>query len=83
MLGEPRLEQFRRDGDRAVIAGDVELAFRTAYRQLEIKIKGQPDRVFRIALSGKAPHTPDSPTAAKSAIGRSGQDAIEASQDTG
>ena len=55
MPGEPRFEQFRRDGDRAVIAGDVELAFRTTYRQLEIKIKGQPDRTFRIGLSGKAP----------------------------
>jgi len=54
--GEPRSEQFRRDGDRAVIAGEVELAFRTAYRQLEIKIKGQPDRTFSIGLSGKAPH---------------------------
>lgn len=59
MPGEPSLEQFRRDGDRAVIAGDVELAFRTAHRQLDIKIKGQPDRTFRIGLSGKAPHTPE------------------------
>lgn len=56
MPGEPRFDQFRRDGDRAVIAGDVELAFRTAYRQLEIKIKGQPDRVFPIGLTAKAPH---------------------------
>lgn len=56
MPGEPRFDQFRRDGDRAVIAGDVELAFRTAYRQLEIKIKGQPDRVFPIGLAAKAPH---------------------------
>jgi hypothetical protein len=56
MPGEPRFGQFRRDSDRAVIVGDVELAFRTAYRQLEVKIKGQPDRVFRIGLTGKAPH---------------------------
>ena len=54
--GRPRFNQFRRDGDRPVIAGDVELAFRTAHRQLEIKINGQPDRLFRIGLSGKAPH---------------------------
>jgi hypothetical protein len=59
MPGEPRFDQFRRDGDRAVIAGDVELAFRTAYRQLEVKIKGQPDRVFRIGLTDKAPHAPE------------------------
>jgi hypothetical protein len=59
MPGEPRPSQFRRDGDRAVIAGDVDLAFRTAIRQLEVKIKGQPDRVFRIGLSDKAPHAPE------------------------
>ena len=59
MPGEPRLNQFRRDGDRAVIAGDVELAFRTAHRQLEVKINGQPDRVFRIGLTDKAPHAPE------------------------
>jgi hypothetical protein len=56
MPGEPRFNQFRRDGDRPVIAGDVELAFRTAHRQLEIKINSQPDRLYRIALSAKAPH---------------------------
>ena len=59
MPGEPRFDRFRRDGDRAVIAGDVELAFRTAYRQLEVKIKGQPDRVFGIGLTDKAPHAPE------------------------
>lgn len=57
MPGETRIDRFRRDGNRAVIAGDVELAFRTAHRQLEVKIKGQPDRVYRIGLPGKAPHT--------------------------
>jgi hypothetical protein len=56
MPGETRFNQFRRDGDRGVIVGEVELGFRTTYRQLELKIKGQPDRVFRIRLSGKAPH---------------------------
>jgi hypothetical protein len=57
MPGEPRFKQFRSDGGRPVIAGDVELAFRTAHRQLELKINGQPDRLYRIALSAKAPHT--------------------------
>ncbi len=56
MPGETRFNQSRRDGDRGVIVGEVELAFRTAYRQLEVKIKGLPDRTFRIGLSGKAPH---------------------------
>ena len=46
MPGEPRFNRFRSDGDRPVIAGDVELAFRTAHRQLEIKINGQPDRLY-------------------------------------
>ena len=59
MPGEPRFNQFRRDGDRPVIVGDVELAYRTTWRQLELKIAGQPDRVYRIGLSGKAPHTPE------------------------
>jgi hypothetical protein len=56
MPGEPRFNRFRSDGDRPVIAGDVELAFRTAHRQLEVKINGQPDRLYRIGLSAKAPH---------------------------
>jgi len=56
MPGEPRLNLFRRDGDRSVIAGQVDLAFRTAHRQLEIKVKGQPDRLYLIGLSAKAPH---------------------------
>ena len=56
MPGEPRFNQFRKDGDRPVIAGDVELAFRTAHRQLEIKVNGQPDRLYPIGLSAKAPH---------------------------
>ncbi|WP_249147872.1 hypothetical protein [Bradyrhizobium sp. AUGA SZCCT0177] len=56
MPGAPRFNQFRRDGERPVIAGDVELAFRTAHRQVEVKIKGQPARVYRIGLTAKAPH---------------------------
>ena len=56
MPGELRFNQFRSDGDRPVISGDVELAFRTAHRQLEIRIEGQPDRLYRIGLSAMAPH---------------------------
>ncbi|MGH6708772.1 MAG: hypothetical protein ACREEK_07345 [Bradyrhizobium sp.] len=56
MPGAPRFNEFRRDGERPVIAGDVELAFRTAHRQLQVTIKGQPARVYRIGLTGKAPH---------------------------
>jgi hypothetical protein len=55
MPGEPCPDQFCRDDDRPIIAGYVELAFRTAHRQLEIKINGQPDRLYLIGLSAKAP----------------------------
>lgn len=57
MPGEIKPDLFRRDDDQPVIAGHVELAFRTAHRQLEIKIKGQPDRLYLIGLSAKAPHS--------------------------
>ena len=57
MPGEPRFDLFRRDGDRSVIAGQVDLAFRTAHRQLEVKVNGQPDRLYLIGLSAKAPRT--------------------------
>jgi hypothetical protein len=57
MPGEMQPDQFRRDGERPVIAGYVELAFRTATRRLEISIKGQPDRLYLIGLSAKAPHS--------------------------
>ena len=56
MPGEPRPNRFRRDGDKPVVAGDVELAFRTANRALSVIIKGQPDRLFTVGLSAKAPH---------------------------
>src|SRR5437773_1492887 len=57
MPGEPRFNLVRRDGDRSVIAGQVDLAFRTAHRQLEVKVNAQPDRLYLIGLSAKAPHT--------------------------
>jgi hypothetical protein len=59
MPGELRADQFRRDNDRAVIVGQVDLAFRTPYRQLEVKIPGQPTRVYPIKLTDRAPHTPE------------------------
>ena len=56
MPGEPRFNQFRSDGDRPVIAGDVELAFRTAHRQLEVKVQGpaQPALRHRTVSQGAA-----------------------------
>jgi hypothetical protein len=35
----------------------VELAFRTAYRQIAVNIDGQPNRLYPIELTAKAPHT--------------------------
>ena len=81
---DPRFDQFRSDGDRPVIAGDVELAFRTAHRQLELKINGQPDRLYRIGTASQGAACVRSsdrgsriPTAAKFAIAPNGRDEID------
>ena len=58
MPGELHAVPFRRDGDRPVIIGEVELAYRTANRQLAVAIAGQPERVYRIGLTDMAPHAP-------------------------
>jgi hypothetical protein len=50
-------ELFRRDGERPVLVGEVELAFRTADRQIQMAIAGQPERIFYLTLPDKAPHT--------------------------
>ncbi|WP_027543231.1 hypothetical protein [Bradyrhizobium sp. WSM2254] len=57
MPGEPSVSRFRRDGDKPVIAGEVELAFRTSHRQLAVNIERQPSRLYPIGMSAKAPHT--------------------------
>lgn len=59
MPGEVNPAAFYRDGDQAVIAGEVELAFRTSHRQLAVNIQGQPSRVYPIDLTARAPHTPE------------------------
>lgn len=69
MPGAIHFRQFRRDGDEPVIVGEVELAFRTAHRQIELRIKGQPDRLYRIDLTARAPHTPEFGTWRRSADG--------------
>lgn len=58
MPAESARTRIRSDGNQAVIASQVDLAFRTAHRQLQVKVKGQPDRLYTIKLSAKAPHTP-------------------------
>jgi hypothetical protein len=59
MPGELTPAGFYRDGDQPVIAGEVELAFRTSHRQLAVNIQGQPSRIYPIGLTAKAPHTPE------------------------
>jgi hypothetical protein len=50
-------DEWRHDGDRPVISGGVELAIRTTQRILVLKIRGEPDRLFRLNLSGKPGHS--------------------------
>ncbi|UWU73726.1 hypothetical protein N2603_27020 [Bradyrhizobium huanghuaihaiense] len=59
MPGEVTPAAFYRDGDQPVIAGEVELAFRTSHRQLAVTIQGQPSRIYPIDLTSRAPHTPE------------------------
>jgi hypothetical protein len=59
MPGEVTPAAFYRDGDQPVIAGEVELAFRTSHRQLAVTIQGQPSRIYPIDLTARAPHTPE------------------------
>ncbi|AMA57601.1 hypothetical protein [Bradyrhizobium sp. CCGE-LA001] len=59
MPGEVNPAAFYRDGDQPVIAGEVELAFRTSHRQLAVDIQGQPSRIYPIDLTARAPHTPE------------------------
>ena len=59
MPGELAPGKFRRDGEQAVIVGQVDLAFRTWRRRLAVKIAGRPDRVYPIGLSDVAPHAPE------------------------
>ena len=45
------------DGNRPVISGGVDLAFRTSSRIIVVKRKGEPDLLFKLNLSGKPGHT--------------------------
>lgn len=47
------------DGDPPMITGVVDLAFRTSSRQLELKIPGQPVRVFPLKLAAEPKHSPN------------------------
>lgn len=49
-------DQFRSDGGRPVLVGDVSLAFRTSSRQLEVKVPGRMDRTYPIKIPASPPH---------------------------
>lgn len=57
MPGEVRAERFRTDSDKPVIAGQVDLAFRTRNRQLEVTMPGRMDRSYQIRLPGSPSHS--------------------------
>ncbi|MDI3558926.1 hypothetical protein [Bradyrhizobium sp. Arg816] len=59
MPGELNPAGYYYDGDQPVIAGEVELAFRTAHRQLAVNIADQPSRIYPVDLTARAPHTPE------------------------
>jgi len=56
MPAEIKPDRFRRDGDQPVVVGQVDLAYRTNARQIEVKIPGRMDRTYQIRLKDTAPH---------------------------
>lgn len=46
----------RMDGDRPVITGSVEMYFRSSWRLLELKLPGEPDRLFVLKLASRPGH---------------------------
>lgn len=57
MPAEMKPDLFR-PGNPPVIVGQVDLAFRTGSRQIELKIPGRMDRTYQIRLKDTPPHTP-------------------------
>lgn len=46
----------RRDGDRLVLSGDVELTYRSSWRLLEFKMPDKPEQIFVLRLSARPGH---------------------------
>jgi hypothetical protein len=46
----------RRDGDRLLISGSIDLYFRTSQRMVVVKRRGEPDRLFQLTLSSSPKH---------------------------
>ncbi len=49
-------DKFRRDGDRPVIAGTVEIYYRESQRLLVMRLPNEPDRIFALKLGRDAKH---------------------------
>jgi hypothetical protein len=48
---------FRDDGGRPVIVGEVDLAFRSSWRQIEVKIPGRKDTTYALKLATSPSHS--------------------------
>jgi hypothetical protein len=46
-------DEIRKEGDRTVLVGRVDIYFRTSQRLLVLKMPGEPDRIFQLALSAR------------------------------
>jgi hypothetical protein len=53
------LTEAHKDDGRPLIAGTVDLYFRTSSRILVLRIDGEPDRLFMLKLARNPPTSPD------------------------
>jgi MFS family permease len=56
MPGQVFDRRGRKEGDRQVVAGSVELAYRSSWRLLEMTVPGEPARIFDLKLSARPGH---------------------------
>ena len=56
MPGAVFASEDRMDGDRPVITGSVEITYRSSWRLLELKLPGEPDRLFVLKLASRPGH---------------------------
>jgi hypothetical protein len=56
MPAEIKPSLFRKDGEQPVIVGQVDLAFRASWRQIEVKIPGRGDSTYALKLKTSPSH---------------------------
>lgn len=59
MPANPTTEWMRMDGDRPVLLGNVDVAYRTSKRLLVLKLPGQSVRLFNLKLAANPSHMAD------------------------